>query len=97
MSKYLTVFRYKENELSLDRKELIFLFNHEFIKMNWKRYLDDCFIIWNKEESNLNIVYTILNNLDPDINFTMEKSSSEIHFLDVLVRISNNQLSTDIV
>ena len=46
---------------------------HEFIKMNWKRYLDDCCIIWNKEESNLNIVYTILKNLDPDIKFTMEK------------------------
>ena len=46
---------------------------HEFIKMNWKRYLHDCFIILSKEESNLNIVYTILNNLDPDIKFTMER------------------------
>ena len=60
---------------------------HEFIKMNCKRYLDDCFIIWSKEESNFNIVYTILNTLDPDIKFTMEKSSSQIPFLDVLVSI----------
>ena len=60
---------------------------HEFIQMNWKRYLDDCLIIWSKEESNLNIVYIILNTLDPDIKFTMEKSSSQIPFLDVLVSI----------
>ena len=46
---------------------------HEFIKMNWKRYLDDCFIIWSKEESNFNIVYNILNTVDPDIKFTMER------------------------
>ena len=32
---------------------------YELIKMNWKRYLDDCFIIWSKEKSNLNIVYLI--------------------------------------
>ena len=31
------------------------------------RDLDDCFIVWSKEESNLNIVNTILNTLDPEI------------------------------
>ena len=65
---------------------------HESIKMNWKRYLGD----WGKEESNLTIVYNILNTLDPDIKFTMEKSSSEIPFLDVIVRINSNQICTDI-
>ena len=63
--------------------------------MNWKRYLDDCFIIWSKEESNFNIVYNILDTLDSDIKFTMEKRSSEIPFLNVLVRINNNQLVED--
>ena len=43
----------------------------EFNKM--ERYLDDCFIIWSKEESNFNIVYNILNSVDPDIKFTMER------------------------
>ena len=63
--------------------------------MNWKRYIDDCFIIWSKEESNFNIVYNILDTLDSDIKFTMEKRSSEIPFLNVLVRINNNQLVED--
>ena len=55
----------------------------EFIKKNWKRYLDDCFIIWSKEESNLNIVYNILNTLDPDIKFIIipQKSFSYMKIL----------------
>lgn len=42
----------------------------DFINMNWKRYLDECFMInifWTKKESNLNIVCNIFNALDPDI------------------------------
>ena len=49
---------------------------NDFINMNWKRYLDDCFMInifWTKEESNLNIVCNIFNALDPDIKFIMKK------------------------
>ena len=35
---------------------------NEFIKMNKKRYLGDCNIIWSKEDSNFNIVYNILKH-----------------------------------
>ena len=34
---------------------------HDFIKMKWRKYLDECFIIQSKEESNLNISKNILN------------------------------------
>lgn len=38
----------------------------------------------------------ILNDLDPDIKFTLEKNSTEIPFLDVLVKKKNDKISTDI-
>ena len=74
-------------------------FGEEFsqtLKKNWKRYLDDCFIIWNKGDSELQRLKNILNDLDPDIKFTLEKSSTKIPFLDVLVKKENDKISTDI-
>ncbi|XP_062604091.1 uncharacterized protein LOC134265884, partial [Saccostrea cucullata] len=68
----------------------------EYLKRNWKRYLDDCFIIWKKDDSDLNILNDILNELDPDIKFTMEKSSTQLPFLDVLICKENNKIATDI-
>lgn len=66
------------------------------LKNNWKRYLDDCFIIWNKGDLELHMLNNILNDLDPDIKFTLEKNSTEIPFLDVLVKKENDKISTDI-
>ncbi|XP_061190029.1 uncharacterized protein LOC133197859 [Saccostrea echinata] len=57
----------------------------ENIKNNWKRYLDDCFIIWNDSDANLAVYLNIINDLDPDINFTMDESLQSIPFLDVLI------------
>ena len=52
-----------------------------YIKDNWKRFLDDCFILWTKGEENLKI--------------TMEYSNERLPNLDVLLVKSNNR-STDI-
>lgn len=74
-------------------------FGEEFsqtLKNNWKRCLDDCFIIWNKGDLKLHMLNNIPNDLDPDIKFTLEKNSIEIPFLDVLVKKENDKISTDI-
>ena len=63
---------------------------------NWKRYLDDCFIIWDHDEGSLEIFHNILNELDPDIKFTMETSSTSIPFLDILVLKQGECINTDI-
>lgn len=34
-----------------------------YIKNNWKRYLDDCFIFWTKSLDDLQHFHTILNSL----------------------------------
>ncbi|XP_062612861.1 uncharacterized protein LOC134274600 [Saccostrea cucullata] len=66
------------------------------IKSNWKRYLDDCFIIWNDSDANLEAFVNMMNDLDPDIKFTMDKSSQSIPFLDILITKHEEHLSTDI-
>ena len=74
-------------------------FDQEFsetLQRSWKRYLDDCFLIWDRNESDLNELNKLLNDLDPDIKFTLQKSSVEIPFLDVLIRKENNKITTDI-
>ena len=49
-----------------------------------KRFLDDCFIPWTKSKSDLLELNNLLNNLHPDIKFTMEYSNVQQPFLDVL-------------
>ena len=67
-------------------------FDQEFsetLQRSWKRYLDDCFLIWNRNDSDLNDLNKLSDDLDPDIKFTLQKRSVEIPFLDVLVRKEN--------
>ena len=68
----------------------------ETFKTLWKRYLDDCFIIWNLSWGNIDNLYDILQNLHPNITFTMEKDPYKIAFLDIMLIKENNKLITDI-
>lgn len=56
-----------------------------YIKNNWKRYLDDCFIFWTKSVDDLQIFHKILNSLHDSLQFAMEISEKELPFLDILV------------
>ena len=67
-----------------------------YVRQNWKRFLDDCFIIWNSDIP-VEIFHTELNSLNDQIRFTINRSKIEMPFLDVLIRIStNNNIITDI-
>lgn len=68
----------------------------ENIKKTWKRYLDDCFIIWNQEILDLEAFHELLNNIDYDIKFTVEESQRDISFLDICITPEGENLSTDI-
>ncbi|XP_060557357.1 uncharacterized protein LOC132717809 [Ruditapes philippinarum] len=66
-----------------------------YIKMNWKRFLDDCFlIVW--KNINTDDLLREINNLHPCIQFTMNKSETSMPFLDVLVMKSGTHITTDI-
>ena len=55
------------------------------LRNDLKRFLDDCFIIWNNDVD-IDDFFRDLNNLHKDINFTMDSSTIGIPFLDVLVK-----------
>ena len=68
----------------------------EYVKGNWKRFLDDCFIIWVNSEKELTEFHEIINNLHSDIKFTIENSEKQLPFLDILLVKTGTQLKTDI-
>ena len=58
---------------------------HKYFFENWKRFLDD-----------FNIVLNMLNNLDPNLNFTCEQSDSGLSFLNLFIYKDGNFLKSDI-
>lgn len=66
-------------------------------KQSWKRYLDDCFIIWKKSWGNIEKFHSILQNLHQNIKFTMEQHPYQIPFLDItIIKNQLGSISTDI-
>ena len=67
-----------------------------YIHNHWKRYLDDCFIIWKQGPENLETFINQINNLHPSIRFTSETDPNSIPFLDVKIIKKGNAIETDI-
>jgi len=65
-------------------------------KTFWKRYLDDCFLFWIKSINEIHSFHSILNNLHPDIKFTIDISNCKLPFLDILVIKKQTHIITDI-
>ena len=66
------------------------------LKENFKRFLDDCFILWDETEEELTQFHNLLNSLHSKIQFTVENSKEKLPFLDVLLFKEGNSLHTDI-
>ena len=56
----------------------------EYLIKAWKRFIDDCFLIWNKKFDFTPFFYMV-NNLDPSITFTTEEDNKALPFLDIMV------------
>ena len=69
---------------------------HNYFVLNWKRFIDDCFIMWRKSFGNFSIVLDVLNNLDPNLKFTTDECDDKISFLNLLVYKDDNRVLTDI-
>ena len=68
----------------------------EFTKSS-KRYLDDCFIFWKCPEGDINELHNLQQNLPTKIKFTMEHSTKELPFLEILIKTYmaiSSQIST---
>ena len=75
-----------------------FMEHHLYFIQNWKRYLDDCLILWPGTEEDMDKLKSIINNIHPDIQFTSESSQTELPFLDILIKKGNTgtTIETDI-
>ena len=74
-------------------------FNHQFsqyIEENFKRFLDDCFILFTKSDNELEKLYQYLNNLHPSLKFTMDSNTNQLPFLDTMVISNGCKIQTDI-
>ena len=69
-------------------------FRH-YLEANYKRFLDDCFLIFTRSEDQLTKFHNLLNDLHSSIKFTIEKSRTSLPFLDTLLIKENGQLQTD--
>lgn len=62
----------------------------------YTRYIDDVFLLWSGDESELLDFITHLNSIIPSIQFSYQYSKKDISFLDVIVSIQDNHFSTDL-
>ena len=67
-----------------------------FIFENWSRFLDDCENLLVESKINPNDLLSILNSINPSIQFTMKYSKYAIPFLDILIKLNNDQIWMDI-
>ena len=80
----------------MDKFERDFVYKYKLQPLLWKRYLDDCFCIWQHGEEELNKFFEFLNTRSHSIKFTMECSQTQVPFLDTLVKIVDNQIVSDL-
>lgn len=90
------VMGYLEQKLYQNIEEKYGIDIARYIETSWFRFLDDCFIIWTESADLLEEFTTILNNLHPSIKFTRETNKEKIPFLDILVKVTNGTISTNI-
>ena len=62
----------------------------------FRRFIDDCFILWTGSKESLDKFLDHINTLHPTIKFTSTHSYTNISFLDISVSIVNNTLVTDL-
>ena len=67
-----------------------------YLETNFKRFLDDCFLIFKQQEKDLDNFHQLLNNLHPSIKYTIDKNRRQISFLDTLIINNNGKVETDI-
>ena len=61
------------------------------------RYVDDCFVLLDLSQSDLDGILSIINSIDPCIQFTYEvEINNSLSFLDVKVTRDDNKFSTTV-
>ena len=67
----------------------------DYFVRNYFRFLDDIFHTW-LINFDIQPFYKLINELDPDLKFIFEKRATDLNFLDINIKIVDNQLHFDI-
>ena len=76
--------------------EAKFVYTYELQPLMWVRFIDDIFLIWQHSQETLKLFEDHLNQSLDSIKFETETSMDEVHFLDVVVRLADNIISTSL-
>ena len=68
----------------------------KFLEENWFRFLEDCEILLNTKLIKPNDLLTILNQVNPNLQFTMERSATNLPFLDIMKKKTGTKIWMDI-
>ena len=79
-----------------DQINIEFLEAQKHKPLVWFRYIDDVFFIWTHGKKKLSLFLEDLNKFHPNIKFSHEINKESIHFLDLNVRLSDGNISTDL-
>ena len=67
----------------------------DYFVCNYFRFLDDIFHTW-LVNFDIEPFYKLINELDQDLKFIFEKLTTDIKFLDINIKIVDNQLQFDV-
>ena len=68
----------------------------KYFQNSWFKYLDDCQILLKVNLIKPEPLLSILNQINNNINFTMEKSQARLSFLDIMINKSGKKIWMDI-
>ena len=68
----------------------------KFFEENWFRFLDDCEILLNTKLIESNDLLTNLNQVNPNLQFTMDRSATNLPFLDIMINKTRTKIWMDI-
>ena len=80
----------------MDYVETEFLKTQAIKPWLWKRFIDDIFFIWTDSQKKLNKFLKNLNEFHPNLKFTYEKSKEKINFLDLVIKLTDGKIVTDL-
>ena len=62
----------------------------DYLETNFKRFLDECFLIFKQSEEDLKKFYDLLKSLHPSVRFTLDKRRQQLSFLGVKVPFTSS-------
>ena len=80
----------------VDESERAFLQTQDHQPLLWLRYIENIFFIWIHGEKTLQTYLEKLNKFHPNVKLTHESSKENISFLELNVKLSEEQLETDL-